>query len=119
MEFMIIINELFDNAMAASNGDLLREKLEIIFNSNENATIILDFLDIELYATPFFNRSTGYFFIKFGGEEIYNSKIKVINLDTLGTETYEYSLETARQLLAKKISEQSISNILKNEDEEE
>ena len=119
MEFTILINELFDNAMAASNGDLLREKIETIFESNKDAIITLDFLDIELYATPFFNRSTGYFFIKFGDEELYNSKLKLINLDELGNETYEYSLETARELLARKISEQSINTILKNKNEEE
>lgn len=115
----IIINKLIDNAMSTSAGDTLREKMEKIFSEDENAVITLDFSDVELYATPFFNRSTGYFFLKFGNEDIYKSKIKLINLDDLGSETYEYSLETARKLLEIRLNEASLNNILNNNDNNE
>ena len=115
----IIINTFADNAMSSSAGDILREKIEKIFSEDANAIITLDFSGIELYATPFFNRSTGYFFLKFGNEDIYKSKIKLINLDDLGMETYEYSLETARKLLEIRLNETSIKNILNNDNSNE
>ena len=113
----IVINKITDNAMASSAGDKLREKMEKEFERDENTIIILDFSKIELYATPFFNRSTGYFYLKFANENIYNEKIKLINLDSLGQETYEYSLSTAKILLNKRISEQLLDEILNSDTE--
>lgn len=118
-EKIIIIKDLTDNAMSPSAGDKLREKIEKIYKIDNNVIIILDFSNIELYATPFFNRSTGYFFLQLKNEEIYNSKFKLINLDDLGIETYEYSLQTARNLLQKKLTEENMDQILNNADEEE
>lgn len=108
----ILISDIVDNAMTPFAGDCLRKKMDEIFKTDIDAKITLDFSGIELFATPFFNRSTGYFFLQFENEEIYNSKIRVINLDALGKETYEYSLETARQLLKNKLSDK-VTSILK------
>lgn len=118
MEKIIKIIDIIDNAMSSSAGDILREKMEKIFEKDENTVITLDFSRIELYATPFFNKSTGYFYLKFANEDVYNSKIKLINLDDLGQETYEYSLETAKKIIEKRLSLESIDNVLKDKKEQ-
>ena len=95
MEKTICVKKLFTNGLTENNGLILRNKIEEYLNKNDDIEkIIIDFDEITLFATPFFNASIGYFVIKLGPEK-FNKKIKLINKTKLCDETYKHSYENA------------------------
>lgn len=92
MNQVIKISSIAPMAMTEDDGMSLRKKMENVLQNGEK--VILDFEGIELFATPFFNSSIGYFIMKFSPEK-FNSCVKVINLSDLGKETYGHSYQNA------------------------
>ena len=92
MSKVIKINSITRMAMTEDAGLLLRkEMLEAI---QQDESVVLDFEGIDLFATPFFNASIGYFVMKLSPEK-YKMQVRVINLSDLGKETYSHSYQNA------------------------
>lgn len=114
MNQTIIIKNFIDNALSIENGEIIKKEIEKLL-INEN-TVTLDFTEISLFATPFFNACIGYFIIKLSPDE-FNKKIKFINLSTLGEETYNFSYENAVIVYNNKLSQEEqdkMNNIIEN-----
>lgn len=88
----IIVRELFTSAFAESKALILRAEIQKLLDQGES--VILDFDGILKYTTLFFNFSTG-FFVSLLGPEIYNEKVSLKGLSTLGESTYKNSYENA------------------------
>ncbi len=115
MEKTIKILDYCKMALSEVDGKKVRTIIEN--EIAESHTVVLDFSGINIFATPFFNSSIGYFIMKFSPEE-YEMKIKVANLTKLGVDTYSHSKENAEEILKKKmdikkigiISEETLKN---------
>lgn len=108
----ILLKEFLSTALSAQDGELLREKIQNILNNNPNEEIILDFQDIKLFATPFFNSSIGYFIMKLS-PSVFDKHFNIKNISNLGNETFTLSYNTAKNLFQNNISEEQ-SNNMKN-----
>lgn len=114
MEKKIIISELIKNGLTESNGLILREKMEQNLNELlEGDTVILDFKDISLFATPFFNASIGYFVLTLGPKK-FNKIFKIEQISELGLNTYQHSYENAIEIYNKKTNTEILGEITKN-----
>lgn len=103
----IIIKEITSSALSEKSGLLLRNAIEDILKGiNTNDNIVLDFSDIRLFGSSFFNSSIG-FLIKKYGENFIIQKIKLENLSDLGRKTYERSYSNAV-----KQSQEELENII-------
>ena len=110
----IVVSELFTNALTEGNGLILRNKIEeFLKDMSEGDVINVDFSNITLFATPFFNSSIGYFILNLGPEKV--SKIITLeNISELGTNTYKHSLDNASEIYKKKTDTSSVGNITQN-----
>lgn len=106
----ILVKDLFSSAFSESKAILLREEIQKVLNENE--TVVLDFTDITKFTTLFFNFSTG-FFISLLGPNLYNEKIQLKGLTTLGESTYKSSYENSIKKYDPSNYEE-ILNIIKN-----
>lgn len=120
MNKIIIIKNFINNALSIENGEIIKNEIDkLLIDTNKETdfvTVTLDFSDICLFATPFFNACIGYFVIKLSPDE-FNKKIKLINLSTLGQETYNFSYENAVIVYNNKLSQEEqekIDNIIEN-----
>lgn len=105
---IIKICEFVDNGLSEKNGLKIREKiLETLTKNNE---VILDFSNITLFATPFFNSFIGYFVLQINPENT-KEKIKIINISDLGRDTYNHSYENAVYIRNKKLKEKEKKEI--------
>lgn len=111
MEKKIIISELITNGLTENNGLILRKEVEKILD--ECDSIILDFKDITLFATPFFNSSIGYFVLNLGPEK-FDKIFKIEQISELGKNTYNHSYENAVQIYNKNTNVDTIGRITKN-----
>ncbi len=113
MERKIIISELINNALTESNGLILREKIEIFLKEmSEDDTITLDFKNITLFATPFFNASIGYFILNLGPEKF--AKIfKLEQISELGQSTYQHSYENAVEIYNRNTNTDIVGEVTK------
>lgn len=114
MEKRIIISEIINNGLTENNGLILRNKIETVLKElSVNDTIILDFKNLNLFATPFFNASIGYLVLKLGPENF----IKIFKLEEiseLGKNTYQHSYENAVEMYNKKTNIEIIGKITKS-----
>ena len=114
MERKIIISELIKNGLTESNGLILREKIEqLIKELPESDTVVLDFKDISLFATPFFNASIGYFILNLGPEK-FNKIFKLEQISELGLNTYQHSYENAVEIYNKRTNTDIVGEITKS-----
>lgn len=91
----IIVKEITNSALSEKSGLLLRNAIEdILKRLDDNDNIVLDFSDIRLFGSSFFNSSIG-FLIKKYGEAFVIQKIKFDNLSDLGKKTYDRSYDNA------------------------
>lgn len=104
----IRICEFVDNGLSEKNGLIIREKILEYLNKYDD--VILDFSNITLFATPFFNSFIGYFVLQINPEKT-KEKIKIINISNLGMDTYNHSYENAVYILNKKLKEKEIEEI--------
>lgn len=114
MNNKIIVSELFTNGLTENNGLILRNKIkELLKDISEEDTIIIDFSNITLFATPFFNSSIGYFILNLGPEKVFNL-IKLENISELGLSTYTHSVDNASEIYKKKMDPSAVGDITKN-----
>lgn len=108
MAKIIKIKSFAEMAMTEDDGMHLRK--EIADGLADSDSVILDFSDIDLFATPFFNASIGYFVMKLT-PDTYNKQICVENLSDLGKETYGHSYQNAISIYENKIDLDRVGKI--------
>lgn len=114
MEKEIIVSKSIKNALTESNGMILREKIEeLIKELSGDEKIILNFKDITLFATPFFNASIGYYVLKLGPEK-FDKIFELGEISELGLNTYKHSYENAIEIYKKKIDTKMVGEITKS-----
>ena len=110
----IIISDLTKMAMTDNDGLKLRREIE---KHLEEDKIILDFADIEVFATMFFNASLGHFVMNLTPEKC-DELFEIVNISELGQETLDHSLENAKLIFNNKLDSKEIAEITtKNIDE--
>lgn len=99
MSAEIRISDITTMAMSESFGLKLRQR---ILDELEKAdTVILNFENITLFATPFFNASVGYLYMHLT-PDVYRQRIITKNMNPLGDETYRHSIENAEFIYSQK-----------------
>ncbi len=114
MNKTIRIVDFCPTALSIADGEVLKKEIEKYLETFEK--IVLDFDNITLFASPFFNQSIGYFVTKLT-PKIFLEKITCINLTELGNQTYNYSYNNACSVYEKSLKESdidSINNIINN-----
>lgn len=114
MEKRLIISNFIKNGLTENNGLIIREKIEQILKElNDGDIIVLNFNNISLFATPFFNSSIGYFLLKLGPEK-FDEVFKLEEISELGQNTYQHSYENAVEIYTKKTDTDMIGQITKS-----
>ncbi|WNY23056.1 hypothetical protein MmiHf6_03530 [Methanimicrococcus hongohii] len=92
----ILVKEHISTGFTGSDADILNSLVRNAINNADknNEPIIIDFEGIEMYATFFFNVALAPF-LEFMSKKEYDSKIKVINLTSVGEAAYSLSYEGA------------------------
>lgn len=88
----INVSDYVKFCLAAKDGIKLRSIINDALCINESIT--LDFTNISLFASPFFNASIGYLVMKFGIDD-FNKKIVLKNLSEVGKLTVDKVIENA------------------------
>lgn len=96
-------------ALAEEDGAKIYSIIASFLEKGES--ICVDFADINLFATPFFNTSLGAAIVKYGVEK-FDSLIEVSNLDPLGIETYEHSRSNAIAFIENRVDKARIASIV-------
>ena len=105
---VIKVEQITPIAMTEESGMNVRKKIsEILEKQNQ---VMLDFENVALFATPFFNASIGYFIITLTPEKA-AEVIMTKNLTGLGEETYLHSVANARKIHEKKENVELIGKI--------
>ena len=92
----ILVSDFFPMAMTEEQGMAIRKEISSAFRKAD--AVVLDFSSIELFATMFFNASIGYF-AKQRGVSFCEEHISIDHISDLGYETYQHSLNNARNVL--------------------
>lgn len=108
MSKTIKIDSISLMAMTEDAGLELRKEMNDAMQKEER--VVLDFQGIELFATPFFNASIGYFVLTLSPEK-YKEQVEVINLSDLGKETYCHSYQNAVSVYENKTDLELIGKI--------
>lgn len=111
MDKMIKISNITKMAMSEQDGKNLRTEMQQYLDNGDD--VILDFSNISLFATPFFNASIGFFVLRLSPDTL-QSKVKLINLSELGEETYKHSLDNATEYFINHVDTEQIGIITKN-----
>lgn len=82
------------NAVSMEQGNLIYKKIKYIWDDNPNQKIIVDFKDIQLTATSFFNASISYLFKDFPSDFI-KDNLEVVNLDKPAKHNLNISVNNA------------------------
>lgn len=88
----IMVSEIIKTALSADDGKKIREIINKELEVEDVVT--LDFSNITLFATMFFNAFIGYFIMN-SKKEIVDKRINIINISELGKKTYEHSYSNA------------------------
>lgn len=91
----IFVKEIATSALSEAAGTKLRNVILDIFNENADEEIVLDFSNITLFATMFFNSSIGFLIAK--GYKVVDN-ITIENISRLGLDTLEHSKQNAIKL---------------------
>lgn len=105
----IRIKDFTDNALSESSGTILRSKI-IELQSKSIEEIKLDFSDITLFATMFFNASIGFFIIN--GKKDLIDRMELLNITQLGRRTYQHSYDNAVYILNNSEKKEEINEII-------
>lgn len=89
---MIKANEYIKTAFSANDAECLSNAILPVFESGEMVEV--DFSEITIFTTLFFNNVFAKYLIQIGPEE-YNKKFNLINLSELGKTTYQHSYDNA------------------------
>lgn len=82
-----------DRAITIDAGIDLRNEILLQLQNPENA-VILDFKNVKLFTTAFFNASIGYLVEELGIKDV-RDRIEYINISELGEQVYTACLENA------------------------
>lgn len=114
----IKVSKHIDNGLTESNGLILRKLISAKLQEiKDDDCIVLNFENIDLFATPFFNSSIGYF-VDFLGKEKFDAIIKLDKISELGMDTYQHSYNNAVDKYNKTKDETKIGEITKSNIEE-
>ncbi|MFZ2407246.1 MAG: STAS-like domain-containing protein [Methylobacter sp.] len=89
---IIAKNILGKNAISMQSGQNLYEKISTPLISGEEVEI--DFQDVELFASPFFNASIGYLIKDIKVTDL-QERLKIINLSTVGRQLLNHVISNA------------------------
>lgn len=118
MEKIIKVSDFVKNGLTETNGLIVRKKIEEeLVTINDDDILVLNFENITLFATPFFNSSIGYFIMKLGKDK-FDRKIKLISISELGMNTYKHSYDNAVEYSNKELNTKEIGDVIKNNIEE-
>jgi hypothetical protein len=104
----IIISSFSNEAASKKSGLLLKQEIEKTIHESEFLTI--DFNGITRFASPFFNSSFASLALKYGFDQI--NKINLINLSSVGLETYETSMSNAKMLSSNPVFADEVTKII-------
>ena len=89
---MIYAKEYITTGFSIEDAKKLQDVIQKQLNSS--GTIKIDFSDIKIFTTLFFNNALTKYVMELGPDRYYE-KFKLINLSELGLVTYNHSLENA------------------------
>lgn len=89
---MIYAKEYITTGFSIEDAKKLQDVIQKQLNSS--GTIKIDFSDIKIFTTLFFNNALTKYVVELGPKK-YHDKFNLINLSELGQVTYQYSLDNA------------------------
>lgn len=98
----IFVNQITPKADSDEAGKKLKE--EIMKHIDEPEGITLDFKDVFVYTTRYFNNSIGQLMLEKSPDYV-NETVQIININALGRIAMDHSIETATDSYAKQKSE--------------
>jgi hypothetical protein len=107
---IIRISDFSKEAASRTRGLLLKERLEEALGQSE--PIVVDFSGINRFASPFFNNSFAVLAYKFGFPAV--EAISLENISETGRQTYESSMENAKDIYQDKEMSERIMEIVGN-----
>lgn len=99
----LIISSFVPMAMTEKQGMVIRNEIEKYIKIED--VIILDFSNIHMYATMFFNAIIGYYARVLTPQGCIE-KIKLSNISDLGQDTFNHSFENAKVVIKNKNSDE-------------
>ena len=89
---MIKANKYIKTGFSANDAECLLDVIEPIVNRNE--VVQIDFSDIKIFTTLFFNIALTKYVVQLGPQK-YKEMFKVLNLSEVGQSTYQHSFDNA------------------------
>ena len=89
---MIQANKYIKTGFSANDAECLLSVIEPIVDRNE--VVQIDFSDIKIFTTLFFNIALTKYVVQLGPQK-YTEMFKVLNLSEVGQSTYQHSFENA------------------------
>ena len=90
---MIQVNQYIKTAFSAEDEANLLKEIQPLVDAGEK--IVLDFSEIKLFTTLFFNNALAKYVLEMG-PEAYSHRFEVKNLSEVGETTYLHSMENAK-----------------------
>ena len=106
----IVITDFSREAASRTRGLLLKERLEKALEKGES--IIVDFSGIKRFASPFFNNSFAALAFVYGFTAV--EAISLENISETGRQTYESSMENAKDIYQDEEMSERIMEIVGN-----
>ena len=89
---MIIASDYIKTGFSANDAECLDSVIEPILKKNEKVQI--DFSDIKIFTTLFFNLALTKYVVQLGPKE-YDKIFEILNLSEIGQNTYQHSFDNA------------------------
>jgi len=90
---MIQVNQYIKTGFSADDAKTLLQAIQPIVDGGEK--VVLDFSEIKIFTTLFFNNALAKFVVELGPDE-FNKKFEVKNLSEIGQTTYQHSMDNAK-----------------------
>ncbi len=110
----IKICNLIKTAFSADDAEKIASAIQPVIASEE--CIELDFEEISIFTTLFFNHLIANYVLK-NGPEVFEAKFSLVNLTELGKTTYAHSLENATKYYMLTLEEKNTQQKIVNEPE--
>lgn len=91
---MIKARQYIQTGFSADDAEKLLSVMQPLIKKKEK--VILDFSEIKIFTTLFFNNVLAKFLVEFGPDR-YNEMFEVNNLSDVGKNTYQHSIENAKE----------------------
>lgn len=106
----IVISDFSKEAASRKRGLMLKEKLKEALSNGDS--IAVDFSSITRFASPFFNNSFAALAIVYGFQKV--EAIRLDNISETGRQTYESSMENAKDIYEDEEMSERILEIVGN-----